>query len=419
MLPRALRSPYLKAIGLLTGTQGIALLVPILAAPVLGRLYAPAEYAPLALYMSLGSVLAACATWQMHQAIIAEPNEKAAKGMAALCLIITGISTVLAAIAALILFSAASYWPEWQSIRYWLLLLPMTTMFGGISAAIINYAHKYARFTFFAWLNVVMVCITVTLSITLGLAGWSSNGLLVSYFIGQTSVFAVTLIYAAKLDLGLRDNGRKRLRALLKRHQRFATFTLPSELVSTVNLNAPLYALSYFGMAAPLGAFNRARQLASVPFTVLGSSVGQVFRQRAARDLAQYGTCRPVFMKTALTLSAIGLPVSLALMLAAPLLFEIYLGARWRLAGEIAQILAPMLCLRLVASPLSAVYQLRGKQRTAFAVQCGAFAVLLVGMAFISAREVIEPLTIVSWFSGVYFSVYGLTIALAYKFAAK
>lgn len=419
MLPQALKSPYLKAIGLLTGTQGIALLVPILAAPILGRLYAPSEYAPLAIYMSLGSVLSACATWQMHQAIIAEPNEKAAKGMVALCLFITIMSTLIAATLAVLLFVISAPWAEWQNVRGWLLFLPVTTLFGGITAAVINHAHKYARFAFFAWQNVALVCITVTLSITLGLAGWSSTGLLVSYFVGQACVFAATLFYASGQDLGLRENTRPRLRALFRRHQRFATFTLPSELVSTVNLNMPLYALSYFGLVAPLGAFNRARQLASVPFTVLGSSVGQVFRQRAARDLAQHGTCRPVFVKTALTLAAIGLPVSLVLMLGAPVLFEIYLGPRWRLAGEIAQILAPMLCLRLVASPLSAVYQLRGKQRTAFVVQCAAFAVLVAGIILVSFLDAVQASTIVMWFSGVYFFVYALTIALTYKFAVK
>ncbi|MCG5029659.1 hypothetical protein L0M97_13755, partial [[Ruminococcus] torques] len=79
---------------------------------------------------------------------------------------------------------------------------------------------------------------------------------------------------------------------LFRRHRRFAFFTLPSEFIGSFSQGLPVFALSWIGQTTMLGAFNRARQLVLLPFNLLGQSIAQVFRQRAAAQYHATGSCR-------------------------------------------------------------------------------------------------------------------------------
>jgi O-antigen/teichoic acid export membrane protein len=64
----------------------------------------------------------------------------------------------------------------------------------------------------------------------------------------------------------------------------------------------------------------------------------------------------------------------------APLLFTVYLGPDWREAGEIARILAPMLLLQMVVSPVSTVFLFTNNQKLDLWLTLAATA-LLIGAA--------------------------------------
>src|SRR5690606_27979339 len=122
-------------------------------------------------------------------------------------------------------------------------------------------------------------------------------------------------------------------------------------------------ALGAMGAAHILGAFNRAQQLVSAPITLLGTAVAKVFQQEAAELYRRTNNCRPLLLRTAGGLFASGLPLCLLLLWAAPWVFETVLGPAWREAGELARILAPMLLLRLVVSPVGGVFVLTKRQK--------------------------------------------------------
>jgi O-antigen/teichoic acid export membrane protein len=76
--------------------------LPILAAPVLGRLYIPAEYGALAQYMAVAALLSVVATLQYQHAIIAERTHQSAVQAVWLCIaaslgigIVAGIGVAL------------------------------------------------------------------------------------------------------------------------------------------------------------------------------------------------------------------------------------------------------------------------------------------------------------------------------------
>lgn len=227
--------------------------------------------------------------------------------------------------------------------------------------------------------RVIQALATTALSIGFGFAGWGAHGLFIGYFVGQ----AIYVTSNALLFFRLREWPRwpsfGRVVVLIRRHKRFPFLVVPSDLIGQFRLQLASLALTALGNVALLGNYSRSRQLISMPLQLLGSSIGQVFRQRAALDLRTTGSCRAIWLRTFGVLTLVGLPMTLFFMAIAPFLITFVLGPRWTIAGQMAQIVAPMLFASFVCAPLSSVFYIFGAQREEFML-----SILGTGVTFAS-----------------------------------
>ena len=106
-------------------------------------------------------------------------------------------------------------------------------------------------------------------------------------------------------------------------------------------------------------------------------------------DIARDGNCTALYRKASLGLLVLGLPPTLLLMVIAPWLFSTFLGPKWVIAGEVARILAPMLLLQLICSPVSSIMLIVGHQAEDFWLQAGfaIFTFALTAIAMLTFRE--------------------------------
>lgn len=408
------QSAFLRAVAMLIGGNAVAMVVPILAAPVLGRLYSPADYGMLAQYMAPAAVLAVLASLQFQHAIIAERTERGAAQVAWLPLVGSLAAAVLTVVLVTLLWrpllagSAAGAW-------FW--LLPLTVAGAGVMAAGSFLANRHRRYGWMARLQSGQVVATVTSSIALGFLRWGADGLLAAYFLGQLVQIGAYLWLLRDLRAKILPRpGMARLRVLVRRHWKFPAFTLPSEFSSQINMQAPVFAMSALGADTTLGAFTRARQLVSMPVTVVGQSVAQVFRREASELYRETGNCRALMRRTALWLFAVGIGPCLMFMFCAPWLFAVYLGPAWLEAGELARILAPMLLLRVIVSPLTTVLFFTGNQALDLKLMIGS-AVLMALSIVLSWTLSGTALAVVWAFALAYSTIYLIYITITFKVA--
>ncbi|MCR4328919.1 MAG: oligosaccharide flippase family protein [Candidatus Roizmanbacteria bacterium] len=374
-------SEFVCNIMVLSSGQGIAAAISLLAAPILGRLYLPAEYGALAIYMSIASVLAGIGNWQYAQGIIVESRDNKAEVLLRLCLVTTAITVAVATIlaAGIMLYPNTSH--AWQQVRIWFVMLPISTLLGGVVTAWSAMANRKKMYRAMAAIQVASVSLTVAISIAMGVMEYGHVGLMVSYFLGQITTFFAYGYLMYKRRQKKQDIGKSQLLAMGRKHKGFALFTTPSAFVNIFAMQFPIYVLGLLGAVDVVGFFCRARQLMTMPLTLLGGSIAQVFQQRAAADYAREGTCRSLYKKTFLMLSGVGLVPVVLLTIWAPDIFELILGSNWRDAGDIARILAPMLLLRLICNPLSTVFFITNSQRESlFLTISTAFLIITISL---------------------------------------
>lgn len=410
-------SKFIRSVATLSSGSGVVMALPILAAPLLGRIYDPNDYGPLAQYMSFAVTLGVASSLQYQGAIIAEGGDRRAGVAVWLCL---ATSVVFAAVIALVVALSLPFLAERLSVGFWLAMIPLTVLFSGFNGAASFLANREQRYGAIARLQVLVVATGLACSISLGLSGWAAKGLLIAYFASQAVRGAGDLWLLSTSSI-LRSYGRPSWRALkwvARRHWRFPAFTLPTSISEQFTQQIPILAMGFIGADASVGAFSRARQLVSMPLTLLGSAVTQVFRRDASALYQQTGDCRALAAKVSLSLLAIGV-VPCGLFIAwAPEVMMLVLGPAWAEAGVMARVLAPMLLVRIVASPVSSVFYFTDNQALDFKLTLASTAALSVMILAAFSAEV-SPLQLVGLFSLGYSVIYLAQLFFSYRIAKR
>ena len=396
-------SSYVRSIAKLSGSNVLASLIPFIAAPLLGRLYLPSDYGPLAIYVAAVSVASTLSTLQFHHAIMVENLDRRAVELVYLS---TFIAAILSAISGILLFFGHETVISEFFSSGWILLLPYSIFETGIINAVSTLANRHARYGFLARVYILSTFTTVITSVIFGYFGFGTNGLFFAYFSGRLVTLSAHLWIFGNLNPNRYRVNIRKIKNLFFRYRNFPIYTLPSSFISVINMEIPTVALNSIGELSLLGAFSRTRQLISVPVSTIGFAIGRVFNQRASEEYRSTGTCRPRLVKTALALAVIGLPPMVLLLLFSHDFFRIFLGPNWTLAGDMAKILAPMLWLRLICTPLTSVFQFTGNQKTAFVLSVFYLFMLILfsfGPLFLFQSQ---PIAIVYGFSTAYVLIY-------------
>ena len=359
-------SDYLKAIGTLSAGRLVAAIIPLLAAPILGRIFLPQDYALVALFTAITALLFPLSTLQLQFAIVAETNDNRAADVATLSLFAVLAAAVLALLIGLFIVLFTEWMDNFPGSSLWLLALPISTALTGKTAIHQALANRREKYFYMALTQGLSATVASILSIGLGLLGTGTNGLMIAMLSSQVITVVAYLRLTRREAIGLMQTPSIRLRAVGRKYREYPKFSLPSALINLLMRQLPILAMTSLNAADLLGAYRRADQLAGIPATLLGTSISQVFRRRAATDYHQTGSCRPLVVKTVSLCLAVGLPVYGSLWFFGPELFALYLGENWSVAGELAQLLAPLLLLRLCSQCTSSVFQFTGRQRFAF-----------------------------------------------------
>jgi lipopolysaccharide exporter len=204
-------------------------------------------------------------------------------------------------------------------------------------------------------------------SLLFGLLGFGAAGLCWGLAAGQALAAVVVISGSARvLVTSHRFPSPREVRRIASLHRGFPLSNAPHVLVDGLRDGGiALLIASVIGTTVN-GLLAVALRVLKVPSSLVGTAMGQVFYQRSAR-MRNEG--RPVksFVRSLLVRSACAsLPVFLGVAMLGPWLFGAVFGAAWTPAGSYARLLAPSLFVGFLASQLSFLPALLGRQRTAF-----------------------------------------------------
>ncbi|KUK56721.1 MAG: Polysaccharide biosynthesis protein [Synergistales bacterium 53_16] len=395
------KSKTVRSISVLAGGTATAQFINILFAPLLTRVYSPADFGVLSAYTAILALLLAFSGLGYHLAIPLPKANNRAFNLLVLSMILHLLLCLLVATA---IFFVPARWVrilKWESLQPYFWLIPLGFAGGGFYNILNYWAVREKAFGVISRTRMAQSIFGGIAQIFLGYIGLRPIGLLIGQFINRTAgILSLTSTFK---DTTLRFPQFHRLKYVAKRYRRFPLYSSWGTLLNTASAQVtPILLVSWYSESIA-GWFSLGNRLINLPLLLIGASVSQVYFQKASASRFSGNTAN-VTEKFFKALAIVGIFPLIAIAIIAPNLFSTVFGKDWAISGLYVRFLAPYLIFQVLASPLSTVFFAMERQRT-----------LLVFQAFLLITRV------TSLYSGRFFETaehsilfYGVASAAAY-----
>ncbi len=348
-----------SVVSVLTGSV-LAQLIPVLGTLIIARQYAPTEFGIFSAWLGIVLMLAVAFTARYETAIAIEPDGEPRK----VAVVSTLLTTLFFACATFVILIIAIL----INIA-WIDKVPTILLVASIPTALViaamqtwqSWAAAEGKYRQLSAMRIIQAASVTILQIGAGVFYATANTLGIAYLVGVIIglVFSIILMpisgVSTQITLSM-------IEKFCNKHRKFPIFSLPADTINTAAAQLPvLIVASRFG-AETAGLLAMTIRMLGAPVGLLGKSVLDVFKRHAASSFRERGECRDDYIKTFKVLGLGSIVFCLIMVFSSEALFAAAFGEAWRDSGKIALWLLPLFALSFVASPLSYMVYIAGKQ---------------------------------------------------------
>jgi O-antigen/teichoic acid export membrane protein len=369
----------------------IAQLIGFASLPLLTRLFSPEAFGGYQLFMSVLGIVLVTAAMRYEIALL----NVSGGSLAVTLRLCVWVNVAMAGIATAVCAGLIAVGPRWLSGRETLLYLaPFGFLIGGLQNTLGYLLLRDKDFGASARVKVAQVVCYVLVALAIGFLLPSTFSLVLADCAGRLASVVMMVTWAMRHNIGIFDNvQRSALRGEAVRHKEFPFVSVPGGLVNAVGAALPAAFIFAAFDASVLGQYSLVDRSVFLPVGLISQAAAQVF---TANFAAQYrdgqSDMNAEYRSVLRNMFLIGLAPALVVFFGAPILIPMVFGEQWRLAGQFAQIMSPMVLVGFAAGAVNMTLLLAGKQRIQFTWEVIRLAaVLIVWSAVFNLR--LSPLT--------------------------
>lgn len=352
-----LSSTYLKNTATLTIGVIIAQIIPIVAYPILGRLYTPEDFGILAKLTSITAVITIIASLEYDYSIVIVRNKKTAANFVYAILL---LSLVILSVISILMFCFSDTLTGLMNaadIKKWLWVCPVTAFCVVVFNCFNEWCINNSYFKSLA-VNKIINGGSIPLSkIAFYFAKIRSAGLILGDLIGHIITSVSCVIRVVMMDrAAFKKISFPRMRYSLKRYSDCPKFVFPGQLLNKFGGELPVFFTMVYFSSEQLGYYSMATMILALPTTMISRAVRDTFKKTASDYFAKNGQCisfyRRLMFPMAL-ISLIGFSIFYAI---APWVVTTILGDQWHTAAIFCRCLCPMIAINFVSEIASGMY---------------------------------------------------------------
>jgi len=376
-----IQSDFLKSIMVLTSGTVLAQIVSYIATPFITRLFTPDDIGELGVFLRLTAFITAIATARYEVSLPLPKSNFHAFQLFRLSIRIS-LYTILSVFAIGLLYWIWSAF-EIQILIYTILVV-VASFFMAFRNVSVNWAIRNQTFRQISISGVLGSFVTNGGKIIAGFFNHGVMGLIVATVLGAVAAVVVFIktYWEQKKHRGF-EQSKQKMHVLAKQFQEFPKVNLPHVLVdNSRELLIAFFVVSFFDQAV-FGSYDHSFRMLKLPLVLVGASIGQVFYNRCSTMYASRERIYPLLKKTTITLSALSLVPFGIIFLFGEELFTWVFGENWAFSGRISEIIAPWLLVNFIASPISIIPLVIGKQKLFFWLGVINSVIQLCGFGFL------------------------------------
>lgn len=354
---------FLKAVSVLVGGTAFAQLLTIISLPIITRLYTPEQFSVFAIYVSMLGVLGAICCLRFEIAIPIPEDKKEAISLSVLAIASNIIFSILLCLVIFLFSKPLLTWMGKAEILDYIWWLPVGVFFTGLFTTFQYWATRQKQYNVIAKARVFQSVTGSIAQIILGLLGYGIFGLI----FGQVIKSSVGMIKLAKnfyqdCHQYVKTENIGNLKYIFNKNIQFPKYSVWDALANTASIQLPIMIIALLSTGGEAGFLMLAMQLLAIPMTFIGSAVSQVYLAEAPAKF-ENGEIGEFTVQVLENILLIGVSVLMVIGVLSPVLVKYIFGQQWSGMGIVISWMIPWFIFQLIASPISMIVHMIGKQR--------------------------------------------------------
>ncbi|GEM_PF-294108 len=339
-------------------------ILSIVTAPIITRLYGPANFGEYQLFFSIAATIAAISSLGYEQAIIVPREDNEGQSAFVISLVLNVINSCVITAILLFLFFVLP-----QPIRIIFLFVGLSSFLDGIINVVNEWNTRTREFNAISKRRIISSSTGIGLKVWAGFAiTTSAFGLIMGHVIEKLVYVALSFRELKRPDYQFDKMHRAILTQTAKKYIKFPKFYLPSILVNTFGNQMPIYFLAYLFGSTIVGLYALGYRVISYPLSLIGDALSRVFVQKIADQRHQNIDLRETLTLALRLLFKVGLFPTIVILLFADEIFGFVFGKDWAAAGTYVKILSIPMLLQFCFSPLSRIFNVLEFQKEGFVI---------------------------------------------------
>jgi O-antigen/teichoic acid export membrane protein len=357
-------------------------LVSLLAAPLLARLYSPADFGVFTVVSTLAATVGTVAAFRFELAIPLPEREADAHSLVILGLAAATVTAVVGTLVVLVFGTSLVERFHQPGLMPWLWFVPLTAAAMAAVMVLTQLAIRHGRYSGIGRRNLGQSIVMNIAQVVGGAAGSGPGGIVSGYGAGQVAA-ALSLVPGSRFRSAEARAGRRwpNLRETALRYWRFPLLLTPSGLFNILGTQLPVLLIAYRYGSEVAGWMGLTQRVLALPMALVGTAVAQVYLAELSRatrtDIAR---TRSLFQQATMKLTLLGVAGGIAIFAAGPYAFTLVFGAGWTNSGLYARALALGVTSQFVAAPLSQTLIVLERQNLQFAWDVGRTVLVTVAV---------------------------------------
>lgn len=349
----------------------IGQIIPVLAMPIISRLYDADVYGVFASLLSLSAVFSTLIMLQFEVSVVMPEDDAEAGGIARTALQIGMFMCAALTILMIVLQPWLREWEGLANLSGWSVMTPLLAFLMGM-AMLGNYvASRLQIYKEIGASAAALQIVNCTAIVLFGVFKPAVSSLISGRIFGQIGAVGGYIGAMRWLKKHFRDNGLMRwaqMREVISKYRKFPLFSLPHTLLSQLSRECVPPILIYFHQPHAAGYYALVRSVLMMPVSLISTSIGQIFYREASR-----GVDDPAFKSFTyslmLAIAAIVTPGCVFLAVWAPQVFAFAFGDDWMGVGKYAIVFMPVAMLFILSIWVARIFEVRMRQDLLFRIQ--------------------------------------------------
>ena len=351
-IKRFINQSFVKNVLVMASGTASAQLIALLVWPAITRLYGSEALGILGVFMAIVGVLSPIVALTYPVSMVLPKKDSDAIGLAGLSFSITVIISFACGILILLFNERFVKLLNVEDLRPYMYCIPLVIFFSGMQQILEQWFIRKKLFGLTAKVVFMQSVITQASRLGIGFLNPVASMLLLLTVLSQV-LYPILLLRIKKINF-FRENhlNKKLMFNLAKEYKDFVFFRAPQTFLDSITQTLPTLLLSTFFGVSSVGFYTICRTVLSVPTTLIGKSVGDVFYPRIS-EAGYAGEClTDLLKKSTLYLTIIGIiPFSIVIIFG-PSIFSILFGENWIQAGNYARWIALWSFSTFILSPV-------------------------------------------------------------------